>query len=60
MYYFPAPIEVRANWDIEQTWHVKELPLIHQKPEAITKQKADEERKPRNLNAERNRQLGRS
>ncbi len=60
VYYFPAPIEVRANWDIEQTWHVKELPLIHQKPEAITKQKADEERKPRNLNAERNRQLGRS
>lgn len=60
VYYFPRAIEVRANWDIEQTWRVDELPLTRQKPAEITKQKPEGERKARNLNAERNRQLGRS
>ena len=57
--YFPRAIEVRANWDIEQTWRPDDLPLTRQKPLEITKQKPDGERKSRNLNAERNRQLGR-
>jgi hypothetical protein len=44
VYYYPTALEVRANWDIEQTWDVKALPLTAQKPEAITKQKADSEK----------------
>ncbi|MBR1889557.1 MAG: Ig-like domain-containing protein [Alloprevotella sp.] len=32
MYYFPIEIEVRANWDIDQTWTLTERPLTRQKP----------------------------
>ena len=53
VFYFPHEIEVRANWDIEQTWRPEEMPLYKQKPQAITKQKADKEKTIKNRNAER-------
>ena len=59
VYYFPQAIDVRANWDIEQTWRVKELPLTQQKPRELIKQKEDPKKSPRSRNAERARQLGR-
>lgn len=55
MYYFPSEIIVRANWDIEQTWKMKALPVGRQKPDILIKQKDTDERIPRNLNAERER-----
>lgn len=55
VFYFPTKIEVRANWDIDQTWRLDELPLTRQKPTELIKQKADDAKKPRNLNAERER-----
>lgn len=44
VFYFPTKLEVRANWDIEQTWNVNALPLTRQKPEEIVKQKAEAEK----------------
>lgn len=55
VYYFPSEILVRANWDIEQTWNMRALPVGKQKPELLIRQKDTEERLPRNLNAERER-----
>ena len=58
VYYYPTKISVRANWDIEQTWNIHELPLDRQKPREITKQKEDKKKTPQNRNAERLRQKG--
>lgn len=55
MFYYPTEIEVRPNWDIEQVWRVKELPLTKQKPASLIKQKADKVKTIRNRNAERER-----
>lgn len=52
VYYYPEALELRARWDIEQDWYVHKLPLIRQKPEAITKQKPDQKKKIQNRNAE--------
>ena len=41
VYYFPVALQVRANWDIEQTWNVRERSILTQKPEELVKQKAD-------------------
>lgn len=58
VYYFPTPIQVRANWDIEQTWNAKELPLTQQKPKELIKQKEDKKKTPKSRNAERALRLG--
>ncbi len=59
VYYFPSSLTLRANWDVEQTWRVKEVPLQLQKPRELVKQKEDKKKTPKNRNAERARQLGR-
>lgn len=56
VYYYPSKITIRANWDIEQTWNIHELPLDKQKPREIVKQKEDKKKTPKNRNAERLRQ----
>lgn len=58
VYYFSQPIEVRANWDIEQAWRIHELPLTQQKPKDLRKQKEEKKETPRNRNAERLRNKG--
>ena len=60
VFYFPSAIDVRANWDIEQTWRIHELPLTKQKPAEIIKQKADKKKTPQNRNLERLKKLGRA
>ena len=39
MYYFAKKLELKKNWDIEQTWLVDELAVDAQKPYAIKKNK---------------------
>lgn len=39
VYYFPKIINVKKNWDMEQTWNVFETALDLQKPEKIKKNK---------------------
>ncbi len=50
VYYFPHSIELKAMWDIEQNWNVKEVPLYKQKPDEIKKQKPDEDKKKNSQN----------
>lgn len=42
VYYYSKAIELRPNWDVEQAWDIKALPLDQQKPKAITKNKPKE------------------
>ena len=53
VYYSPKAYDIRANWEIEETWAPTALPLDQQKPIAITKNKPkDETSKKRNYKDE--------
>ena len=56
VYYFPQKLTIRANWDVEQTWRLRETRRFEQKPKELIKQKGDAKKTPRNRNAERERQ----
>ena len=58
MFYYPEEIECKAKWDINLNWQPASRPLYRQKPEAITKQKADQQRRITQRNIERARKLG--
>lgn len=61
VFYYPEAIEVRANWDIEQTWFIHERPLNRQKPSELVKQKVQSAKSTaRQRNIERARSLGRT
>lgn len=44
VFYFPKPMSLKANWDIEQDWDVRNILRTKQKPVEITKQKADKKK----------------
>lgn len=58
MYYYNKKIECKAKWDVTTRWNLTATPAYRQKPSAITKQKPDQEKKLRNRNADRARDLG--
>ena len=58
VYYYPREIECKERWDVTQQWNFTAVPRYKQKPLAITKQKADGEKKLKNRNADRARNLG--
>lgn len=58
VYYYPKSIECKAKRDVQGTWNPRLLPLYLQKPGAITKQKAETQRKAKKRNIERARNLG--
>lgn len=58
VFYHPRSVECKAKWDITRSWVLMERPLPQQKPTAITKQKADREKKRRNRNADRAAKMG--
>lgn len=58
VYYYPDAIECKAKWDVTLNWNPTALPLDRQKPAAITKQKAEQQRKIQQRNAARARKLG--
>ncbi len=53
VYYHPGEFNLRAMWEISQTWNPTATPLPLQKPEKITQQKPEKERKRVSRNAER-------
>ena len=53
VYYYPGSFVVRENWDINQEWSPKSMPVQRQKPSQITKQKADKEKDLRKKNLDR-------
>ena len=38
VYYFPQPLTVKAQWEVEQQWDIHGIPVMKQKPLKITKQ----------------------
>ena len=44
VFYLNLPLELRANWDVQQDWDIYATPLVKQKPLDITKNKPEEKR----------------
>ena len=45
VFYFQRKLTLKANWDFEEIFDWKRIPLLDQKPDAIRKDAADEKRK---------------
>lgn len=58
VYYYPEETECKAKWDVTRNWNLTSRRCFEQKPSAITKQKPDKEKKLKNRNQERAKQLG--
>ena len=58
VYYFSEETECKAKWDVTRNWNLTARRRFEQKPQAIVKQKPDKEKKLKNRNAERAKQLG--
>lgn len=56
VYYFPTVLTIRANWDIEQTWRLHDVPRDRQKPRDLIKQKEETKETPKGRNAQRERE----
>lgn len=53
VYYYPKKLNIRKNWDVEQSWDIYALPLDTQKPTEIKKNKpVSKERDPNEENNE--------
>ena len=39
VYYYPKKLNLKKNWDIDQSWDINELPVDMQKPREIVKNK---------------------
>ncbi len=57
-FYYPDKIDCKAKWDITLSWNPTARDAAHQKPYAITKQKAEKDKTIKHRNAERARKLG--
>ena len=58
VYYFPNVWEMKANFEFEEDWDVKSVPLDRQKLDEIKKQKPEEAKKIKDRNKERAKKLG--
>lgn len=58
VYYYHEETECKAKWDVTRNWNLTARKRFDQKPSAITKQKPDKEKKLKNRNIERAKQLG--
>ena len=58
VFYYPKRVECKAKWDITTSWNLTELPADRQKMQEITKQKPEREKRLRNRNFDRARDLG--
>lgn len=55
VYYYHEFWEMKADFEIETVWNLKEKPLVEQKPAEIKKQKPEENKKVKDRNKERER-----
>lgn len=58
VYYYHEETECKAKWDVTRNWNLTARKRFDQKPAAIVKQKADKEKKLKNRNVERAKQMG--
>ena len=50
VYYYYQVLELKANFDLTQSWNIHDRPLDKQKPGELKKQKPDEDKKKQNRN----------
>lgn len=62
VFYFPKPLTLKAQWDLEQEWDIRGIERDKQKPQEITRQKPEKEKtiKSRNKEREEEKKKGRS
>lgn len=58
VYFYPKAIEVKAKWDLRETWNPKSVNVVNQKPQKLVKQKAETKKKVQNKNYQRAEKLG--
>jgi len=58
VYYHSEEVECKEKWDVTRRWNLTSTPRFRQKPAAITKQKPDKDKKQKNRNLERAKQIG--
>jgi hypothetical protein len=58
VYYYPEAIECKAKWDVTENWNPTARNIAKQKPDKITKQKADKEKTVKHQNLQRAQKLG--
>ncbi len=58
VYYYSRETECKAKFDITRNWNLNEQPRFKQKPQEIVKQKPDQQKKLKNRNLDRARELG--
>ena len=60
VYYFNAELQLRANWDLMQSWNVKKVDLYKQKPDSVKTNKPKEKTEKKSKNAEYLAKLGKT
>lgn len=60
VYYFGAELQLRANWDNEQNWNIKQTDLYKQKPDSVKINKPKEKTEKKSKNAEYLAKLGKT
>lgn len=60
VYYFSSELQLRANWDTEQTWNIKQTDLYKQKPDSVKINKPEKETERKSKNAEYLAKLGKT
>ena len=60
VYYFGAELQLRANWDTEQNWNIKQTELYKQKPDSVKINKPKEKTEKKSKNAEYLAKLGKT
>lgn len=58
VFYYNEVIDCKAKWDVTRSWNPSSTPLYRQKPQAITKQKAEKEKGMQHRNLDRAKRLG--
>ncbi|MCI7340764.1 MAG: Ig-like domain-containing protein [Prevotella sp.] len=58
VYYYHEAIECKAKWDYTESWNPTARAFTNQKPEKITKQKADKKKTVKSRNLQRAKELG--
>ena len=58
VYYLNAPLQLRANWTVQQSWNPTEVPIIGQKPNDVKINKPKEQKEKKSKNEEYLRKMG--
>lgn len=60
VYYFNAQLQLRANWDMQQSWEIHKTDVVKQKPDSVKINKPKEKAEKKSKNAEYLAKLGKT